>query len=126
MEQLGALPDIGAIAINADGNVAFENNAIGMRILRSLFQLQVQVILNEIMEPDVVVSLRAFRAVSAASSSSVARAMGGPLVKVRRAVLVAQIAKGRVRHQPMFVLLKKLLVILAPESLVLSARGRFA
>src|SRR5215467_8035499 len=50
MEEFRLYPSITSISINADWDIPFENDPIFMSIFSSIFQLQMQVKLHEVMD----------------------------------------------------------------------------
>ena len=109
VEVARLLPSITAIAVHADGDITFEDDATTAGIAVNLAHLGVQQVLNEIEERHLLIYSRARRGEGIAIIL-VPCVMVGPLGVVGRSIQVAQVAILGVRHQPLFVLLEEFLV----------------
>ena len=52
------MPRVSAETINTDGNVAFEDDAVGVRMLRRFLKLNMQVVLDEKVQRNAVMRWR--------------------------------------------------------------------
>ncbi|MDZ7775145.1 MAG: hypothetical protein U5L09_05770 [Bacteroidales bacterium] len=52
---MGRYPGIHAVTIDADRNIAFENDAFASGIVSSIQQLLMQMVLDEVMDGDIIV-----------------------------------------------------------------------
>ena len=102
VEEMRIDPRIDASAADTDGDVALEGDAVGMGIVNCLLQLDVQMILDEVVECDVGVTIEAVDELGAVGDVF-------PTVKVGCAEHVAEVAERRIGTQPVIVFIKECL-----------------
>ena len=109
--QVGFYPRVTTITMYPNRNVALQNNAFFMCIIRSFFQLKMQMVLNKIMKSYVAKCLWA-RGRQFFNVSRVVDAVRFPLVKMRRTIVfIPEITKGSIRSKPMLIVFKEMLVL---------------
>ena len=109
VEVAGLHPGLHAVARDADGDVTFQYHAMRARIRMSSTHLTVEVVLYVVPEIHLLLGLLG----NAAPSGPHVAHLVGPRREGGRAVEVAEITEGSVRHQPVLVLLEKQLVSVA-------------
>ncbi len=125
VEKFRLLPHIRATTTDADGDVALQNQALRVNVAGGFLKLKVQMKLDEIIEPDFVADggiIFDERGDFSGAINFVRR----PLVEIRRAELVAQSAKRRVWHEPVFVLHEEIVIFRAAQKFLPSVSGKFS
>ena len=116
VEQIGMYPDIGAVAVYADGYVTFQEYALAVGIFLYISQLLVKVELDEIVLAYLAVTIVARSAEPVQQGVAVFGLF--PCVEIGCAVFVTQIAVECVRLQPRTVCVEEFLELPALEALL--------
>ena len=117
MEVFRFGPHIATVAINTDGNVAFQYDTLGASMLMGPPHLSIKQILNEIMESHLSISLGRRRGERFAFGL-VPGVVIRPTGEVGSAVLIAQMAVLRIGHEPMCLFLEKGFEVVALHQLL--------
>ena len=110
MKKFRLLPDIRTVAIDTDGDVTLQNQALCMDVFGGFLKLKVKMELDEIIQLDFVADGGIFFNERGDFVCAI-KTMSRPPAKVCRSEPVAQSAERRVRRKPMLILVKEILVV---------------
>ncbi len=97
IEQVRVDPGIGAMAADANGDIAFEGDSMAVGVTVRIEELPVKMELQEVADPDFVIRCSGLLA-QLFNLLDVIRRIALPAAEVGRSKLVTQNAEGRIRH----------------------------
>ena len=107
IEVMGFYPRLNAATVNANGDVALENDALRLGIATHIAELDVKQVLQEAIERHIGIVLR-----QTLHLFLIVNGIVLPVAEVGSIVLITQVREGGIRHEPMGILAHKFGVIL--------------